>query len=78
MKTTTPFLKSFGSFLYGRKPAKKVLEKDDLGELYEVFQTLVPQSIFERPPRGANSRQRDSGAYLPTLEKKQRCPKVEC
>ncbi len=58
MKNSTPFLKPFGSLLCGRKPAKKVLEKDDLGELYEVFQALVPQSIFERPVRGANSRQR--------------------
>ena len=58
MRSTTPFLKPFGALLPGRLAVARVLKGCGLGELYDVFQTLVPVSLFARPSEGANSRRR--------------------
>jgi hypothetical protein len=58
MKNTTPFLKTFGPLLFGRKAAPRLPAGEELGELYDIFESLIPTSLFERPSKGANSRQR--------------------
>jgi len=63
MRSSTPFFKTFGPLLFGRRPGHKIKEGkaiESLGELYEIFGDLVPEKELGLEPKG--SQQPGSGA----------------
>lgn len=61
MPNITPFFKAFGPLLFGRRPRAqldRIQKLDSLGELYELFGELVPDSLLGMNEQGLNSRER--------------------